>query len=305
MRVERQHQRAGRVVDDQRVLGAGERGAAARGNGRRGCRACRCGGRTRGCCSRPRWRSWPRTARAASGARPRLVCSTTPGGVEHGPEAGPARSRHALADLGAPSRRAGPRAGCARPRATRGPRRPPTARGAAPSRAATSGSRRSRSTEGSVRRRSLTALLDGAPFERVGRRLGLAVRLEWSGRVPPCCRGRRLGYGQDSPRTSPVTPLTLRTPAQLHLVLALGLPRLRHPEHQLIGERRPGGERLVLAAARPARRPGADLRSARGVRGRSLRRGIRAAVVSRAVASGRPARHAGCRPPAWEGATTP
>ena len=77
-RVEREHQRRRAVVDDERVLGAGELAEQADAVRRSAIRARRRRGRTRGSCIRSATRAIASIAPSASGARPRFVCSTTP-----------------------------------------------------------------------------------------------------------------------------------------------------------------------------------------------------------------------------------
>ena len=107
--VERQHQRAGGVVHHQRIVGAGEPGqqrAAVIGAAARGRRRA---GRTRGwCIRRPRLHGVDR--RLASGARPRLVCSTMPVALSTGAREGATRGATSSAisaaqSSGGPARR--------------------------------------------------------------------------------------------------------------------------------------------------------------------------------------------------------
>ena len=238
--VERQHQRAGGVVDDQRVLGAGQPRGAARGSDRCGCPGCRCRDRARGCCSRRRSAVTARMAAWASGARPRLVCRTTPVALSTGRRPGPAPLRRGARGSPPPSRPADRRGGSARRRASREWPRPPRARGAVRSSSATSGSCSSRSTEGSVAPAvgHGVACLRRPPLERVaGLRLeGVRARARAVRRAV----GRlRLGHGQHARRVAGDAG-DVADAADLHLVLARRASRAGHPEHELVGERRAG-----------------------------------------------------------------
>ena len=249
-RAEREQQGARGVVHSQRVLGPGHGAKRARGSDRSGCPVPRCPGRTRGCCTRSRPPPSRPPPHGASGARPRLVWSTTPVALRTGRRLRREPVGEALANVGCPAL-----GGAGAPSAGRGERlahcvhHRDARRGGEQLRI--SGSSRSRSTEGSAA--AAVAHWDGVGFGLagagfVGARLrgcglggggGCLLRPGRVSALPQRIRGgrriarRRLGNHQRADHVAGDAGDVSDT-ADLHRVSGPGAPGRCGAEHQLV-----------------------------------------------------------------------
>ena len=264
------------------------------------CRGCRWRDRTRGSSSPPRRRR-RRRSRRGQGRAPEVGVQHDAGGIEHRPRGrfgAPRRGARAMSvaqSSGGPARRV--RAASSEARTAEST----AARGDLLRSSSMRGSRSSRSTDGSWRRAIGHERFFGRGSEpwRGQRVAGLGQRIAAPARR--VSRASRLGTAS-TPFTSPVTPLTLRTPRSSSSYLRFRLPRDGNSDHELIGKPGPGGEGLVdlrralsprLAVRFPAARVAPSrwypVESCRGPRSRAR------------LARGR----AGYRPGALEGSRSP